>query len=662
MRSLKQILQDNMLKKADAEYEQNLNIKKNTYKALLRELEPQEAESSDGETGSRPVWQTVTEQFVTVDSVNCPAGFTVFASEKGRLRSDALDEYVKAMEDPEVMIVYGDEDIIRDGDRAEPNFKPDYSPNLLLAYPYMGNGVALRQSLINRVVEEMSFCSDGEVNLYDLLLRAVESLKPSQICHISRFVYTGEDVIRPVPGSEKRFLKARVDAMKRRGHDCEVVTDKFGSYQLVPKLFEHTQEKPLVSVIIPSRDHPELIKACIESLYEKNKNISFEVIVVDNGSVGANRARIANLRNELTFRYYYEPGEFHFARICNWAAERAEGQYLLFLNDDTKFISDNALLTLCGQASMEQVGSVGAKLYYEDGSTIQHAGIINTEVGPIHVLMGETDDKSLCFGRNVVTYDCLAMTGACVMIRTELFRKIGGFDEAFGISYNDVDLGFRLWKMGYGNVIRNDVELIHFESMSRGADAEDEKKWERLFRERSLLFEKHKELYHRDPYFSRHLNAELPGVPVRKPADREIVWQECLHLPEYIAKYTNEALKVQIDQAGYDARASLTDSASGTKIVGWWYVLGQDNARYRMKMVLLNENNSTHFACELDGIFREDVAAALECEKNVSLGGFHVRIPMGTLPAGRYRIGLMGKDKCSRQQLVRMTNECIELR
>lgn len=680
MRSLKQILQDNMLKKADAEYEQNLNRKKNTYRELLTRLDPENCAGMTGdaetegptdstvrsaasaEMVSRPVWQTVTEDFQSAGGVHCVAGFTVFASKQGVLYQNALDAYGKSLEEDDVMIVYGDEDVLLEGERSNPWFKPAYSPDLLLSFPYMGNGIAIRESLLQSVMQEMHFTGDGAVNLYDLLLRAVEQLKPEQIRHVERVTYTSFAAKEHVPGSEERFLPPRLAAMERRGYPCRTIKDRFGVIQLVMQVPPQTEEKPLISVIIPSRDHPELIRACIGSIYEKNRDASFEIIVIDNGSVGANRARIANLRNELSFRYYYEPGEFHFARICNLAAERAEGQYLLFLNDDTRMISEHALMTMCGQASMEHVGCVGAKLLYEDGKTIQHAGIVNTQVGPVHILMGEADDRNHYHGRNILPYDCLAVTGACFMIRADRFRALGGFDEDFRVSYNDVDLGFRLWEQGYCNVIRNDVEVIHYESVSRGTDAEDERKWERLFGERRILFEKHSALYRYDPYFSRYLDPDVPGFRVKVPDEAGAEWQACPKLPQLLAKYTNEALRVQIDRAGVDERTDLMGTNGECMIVGWWYVVGQDNARYRMKLLLLRERGDGHYCRVIEGVVREDVAAVLLNEKNVSLGGFSVRIPVGTLPAGTYRIGLMAADRCSRQQLVRMTDRCVVLR
>lgn len=680
MRSLKQILQDNMLKKADAEYEQNLNLKKNTYRELLTRLDPENcagmaghAETA-GHTGvakhsatsaeaiSRPVWQTVTEDFQSAGGVHCVAGFTVFASKHGVLYQNALDAYAESLEEDDVMIVYGDEDVLQAGERSNPWFKPAYSPDLLLSFPYMGNGIAIRESLLYSIMQEMHFTGDGEVNLYDLLLRAAEQLKPEQIRHVERVTYTSFEAKEHVPGSEERFLAPRLAAMERRGYPCLAIPDRFGAMQLVLQVTAETEREPLISVIIPSRDHPELIKACIESIYEKNKGVSFEIIVIDNGSVGANRARIANLRNELSFRYYYEPGEFHFARICNLAAARAKGQYLLFLNDDTRMISENALMTMSGQASMAHVGCVGAKLLYEDGKTIQHVGIVNTQVGPIHILMGETDDRNHYHGRNILPYDCLAVTGACIMIRADRFRMMGGFDEDFRVSYNDVDLGFRLWEQGYCNVIRNDVEVIHYESVSRGADAGDDQKWERLFGERRILFEKHSALYRYDPYFSRYLDPEVPGFRARIPDEADVEWQACPRLPKLLTRYANEALRVQIDQAGIDERTDLMGRNGECMIVGWWYVVGQDNARYRTRLLLLREHGDGHYCCVIEGVVREDVEAVLLNEQNVTLGGFSVRIPVGTLPGGTYRIGLMAVDRCSRQQLVRMTDRCVVLR
>lgn len=223
--------------------------------------------------------------------------------------------------------------------------------------------------------------------------------------------------------------------------------------------------------------------------------------------------------------------------MCNIGAKKATGNMLLFLNDDIEIIGQDYedtdwLSVLAGQAKQESTGAVGAKLLYPDSSYIQHVGVINYESSCFaHLYAKAVDDENIKAHRNYADYDCLCVTGACFMIEKAKFDKAGGFDEAFEVTHNDVDICLTLYEQGYYNVLRNDVVLFHHESFSRGDDEVDEEKNRRNMHARDMVYEKHPELEKYDPFYSPLLTQtennyrfgdEIYSVIYRKPqkADR----------------------------------------------------------------------------------------------------------------------------------------------
>ena len=167
---------------------------------------------------------------------------------------------------------------------------------------------------------------------------------------------------------------------------------------------------------------------------------------------------------------------------------------------------------MVGQASLRHVGAVGAKLLYPNSTLIQHAGVTNTISGPGHKLKGLDDTQSYYYGRNKLVYDMIGVTAACLLIRTKVYRALGGLYEGLRVAYNDVDLCFRLCEKGLCNVQRNDVVLYHHESLSRGDDMQDEGKFKRLMEEKDVLYRRHPRLYAQDPYNGTIRNTGAPSM------------------------------------------------------------------------------------------------------------------------------------------------------
>jgi GT2 family glycosyltransferase len=229
-------------------------------------------------------------------------------------------------------------------------------------------------------------------------------------------------------------------------------------------------EGTLVSIIIPFKDKPELLYACVDSILQKTTYRSFEIILVSNNS---SDEVVANVRDRYstqdTIQLYVYNIPFNYAAINNWAVSHTVGTYIVFLNNDTELISPNWLESLLSYAKLTEVGAVGVRLYYPD-DTIQHAGIhIDPSHEVVHTALGWTKEEMRTSGIDIGVRECSAVTAACLMIKKNVFIDAGMFDEKrFPVDYNDVDLCFRLRSIGYRIMYIPSVELYHYESISRG--------------------------------------------------------------------------------------------------------------------------------------------------------------------------------------------------
>ncbi len=326
-------------------------------------------------------------------------------------------------------------------------YKPDYSPHTLLSYDYIGPCLVKRN------------CIKNTGTSYEILKEL--SAKGASFCHVPLVLAEGN------------------------------------------RVFETGSEEPVIpggkaSIIIPSRDNYDVLKRCIDSIKQKSTYKNYEIIIADNGS----GAYVQEKYSALADKYVYERSEFNFSHMCNLGAKKAEGDFLVFLNDDTEIISPGWLEKMISLASLENTGAVGAKLYYPNSRKIQHCGVINISNGPVHALIGQEDSDSLYFGRSRYNCSCIAVTAACLCIDK---NKFIGFDEDFKVSYNDVDMCFSLYEKGLYSVVCNEALLYHYESLSRGNDLTDKAKMKRLVSERKRLYKKHIKLLGNDPFYSRGL-------------------------------------------------------------------------------------------------------------------------------------------------------------
>lgn len=514
-------------------------------------------------------------------------------------------------------MIYGDEDMIslRSRERFSPFFKPDWSPELLFCDRYMGQACAYRRERCLSVLADMDKDADGF--LYDFALRYTEGLTADRILHLPCILNhrIAEYAAEATPDEQSAIDKAKEAALRRRGirGHIEPVPD-----MPLSRVVYEPEGTPKVSIIIPSKDNVGLLTACLDSLEKNTAYSNREIVLVDNGSSPENRERIDAYCREHSIQYVYEPMEFNFARMCNLGAERAQGEFLLFLNDDIEVIQPDWLGRMVGQAALPHTGAVGAKLYYLGGRMIQHAGVINVGMGPSHALLGKDDAEVYYYGRNRLDYNCLAVTAACLMVQTARFRQVGGFDESLAVAFNDVDLCIKLHEAGYDNVIRNDVCLIHHESASRGLDSRDEKKMRRLIEERTQLWTKHPRYAKGiDPYYSVNLAPDRTDFAC-KLSGNTLLPAKMAGTIKHPARYESP-FQVHIDEIVRD----------GDCIVRGWYYWKSDKAMAGVRpcLALLGENGEAvcYEACKVE---RSDVAEALDVEWQEC--GFSCRLPGDT--------------------------------
>jgi GT2 family glycosyltransferase len=434
--------------------------------------------------------------------------FVTFLDNDDELKPNALHEVVRRLNaDPELDLIYSDEDKKDpEGNLCQPFFKPDWSPDLLMSNNYICHLAVYRRALVATVGGLRSVCDCSQD--YDLVLRATEQTR--RIAHVPLPLYTW----RMVPGStsmvadakpqsQRASLVALSDALGRRNLDAQVETGIwYGSFRVRYAI----PAGALVSIIIPTRDRLDLLRTCIDSIRARSRYANYEIIVADNGSTEqATCDYLAALVRNGTARVVDASGPFNFSVINNSAARHARGQHLLFLNNDIEVTGGEWLEAMLEHSARPDVGAVGARLLYGDGR-VQHAGVV-LGIGDVAEnafrLMGEQDHGY--FGRANSIQNYSAVTAACLMMRKDVFDRVGGFDEDnLAVAFGDVDLCLRVRAMDYLVVYTPFAELFHHESASRGSDNTPEKA-ARFERERGYMLCRWGPLLRNDPYYNPNL-------------------------------------------------------------------------------------------------------------------------------------------------------------
>jgi len=439
--------------------------------------------------------------------------FVALMDHDDELTPDALFEVWQALEREKADLVYSDEDKLDEAERfCEPHFKSDYAPDTLLSQNYISHLCVIRTQLIEQV-GGFSAETDGAQD-HDLYLKIVEST--DRIVHVPKVLYHW----RKVPGStasvfeEKSYAqeagkRAVQSAVERRKMDA-TVSD--GTQPGTFRVEQSIEGDPLVSIVIPFKDKPELLNLCLGSILKYGSYPNFEIIGVSNNSVESATQKAMDHWTDADSRIRFVSHDvpFNFSEINNFAVrEYAKGTHVLLLNNDIEFLGDGWLESLLQYSQRKDVGAVGGRLYYPDGR-LQHAGIIlgiGGVAGHSHKYFDRRDPGY--FARPHIVQNMSAVTGACLMVKRDLYLEVGGLDEEnLRVAFNDVDFCLRLREKGLLNVYTPYCEAWHHESISRGHEDTPEKKG-RFQQEVLYMMDRHREALERgDPYYNPNLTLE----------------------------------------------------------------------------------------------------------------------------------------------------------
>lgn len=447
--------------------------------------------------------------------------FVALLDNDDELAINAFYEVVKVLnENPELDLIYSDEDKIdMDGNRSDPAFKPDWSPDLLLGTNYISHLGVYRRSIL----EEIGGFRKGYEGSqdYDLVLRFTEKTTKERITHIPKVLYywrmlpTSTAVDQGSKGyAFEAGLRAVQDALVRRGINGHAT---HGAANGLYDVYYDIESEKLVSIIIPTKNGYKDVQRCVSSIIEKTTYQNYEIIMADNGSTDPKMHELyAEFEQQLPGRFFVESIDipFNFSTINNRAAKKAHGEYLLFLNNDTEVITENWLTLMVSFAQQERIGCVGAKLLYPN-NTVQHAGVILGLGGVAgHGHYGYPHGDLGYFGRLAINVNYSAVTAACLLMKKADFDAVGGFEEAFTVAFNDVDLCLKVQALGRDNVWLHEAELYHFESQTRGYDDKGKKK-KRFEQEKVMMEEKWGPLIENDPFYNPNLTRDIPNFSLR---------------------------------------------------------------------------------------------------------------------------------------------------
>jgi len=443
--------------------------------------------------------------------------FVAFMDHDDTIEPFAFMEVAKAINNhPNADIFYSDEDKIDPkGKRFGPYFKSDFDEDLLLANNYISHLCVVRKATGEKV-SWLQKGTDGAQD-HDFLLRLIDVT--SSIIHIPKVLYSW----RQHPGStalshdEKPYAflagKRAVEGyIERHGIAGEVKDGPWkGAYRIERKL----DEEPLVSIIIPFKDHPALLDNCVSSILEKTTYQNFEILLVDNNSeLNETKSLLKKLHSNKEIRLIKFSKEFNFSAINNFASEQSLGEYLLFLNNDTTVINADWLTEMVSHIKRKNVGVVGANLRYQDNS-VQHQGVV-LGIGGFagHIFRHFPADECRHFSQGLVR-QYSAVTGACLLTHRKLFISLGGFDaENLKIALNDVDYCLKVREQGLKVIYTPYAQLYHYESKSRGYENTPEK-IARLQKEGTFLKNKWRYLIESDPYYNPNLSLDREDLSLR---------------------------------------------------------------------------------------------------------------------------------------------------
>lgn len=436
------------------------------------------------------------------------------------LHPSVLYEYAKVINEQGADYLYCDETTFRESNLnhfVTIHFKPDYAIDNLRANNYICHLSCFDRKLLEG--EELYRSEFDGSQDHDMILRLTD--KARKIVHVPKLLYYWRSHAGSTAGNiaAKTYAidaakGAVADHLRRHGFVNFKITST-RAFETIFKITYEIQGDPLVSIVIANRDHAQDLKRCLTSIFEKSTYENYEIIIVENGSTKEETKRYYKEVTSGPYKdrvsvveYKYAEGEaFNYSRINNFGVSKARGEYILLLNNDTEVISLNWIEELLMYAQRDDVACVGGKLYYPD-KTIQHAGIViglgaHRTAGHVHYRQRRENlgyMGRLCYAQNMS-----AVTGACLMVKKRIYDELGGLDETFEVSLNDVDFCLRCRQKSYLNVFTPFAELYHYESLSRGSDVEDphSENAKRYDREAEHFRTRWKEVIEKgDPYYN----------------------------------------------------------------------------------------------------------------------------------------------------------------
>ncbi len=636
--------------------------------------------------------------------------WVAYCTKTGRFADNIVLYLSKILSDDskKVSVIYGDEDYSYEAGtvcmRMCPFFKPDYSQETLLSFSYFGELIFLKRTIAEKIVGagkgvECINYTDA-VTLYDIALKAAEHAGRDGVGHISHIIYhrsvmeldikdaiyeaaneaiskninanakeedsqayyeaydrvealvseyleNDDNIAKVLVGCGQDGVAIRKAALERRGLTADFVKDEGRDLYRIC----YDSKDALVSVVILSKDNPELLEKCIAGVKNITDYANYEIIVVDNGSNETNKAKCAELSTKYSFSYYHHPMEFNFSALCNFGVSKSKGELILLMNDDVE-VSDGAYMKLmAGLAVRSDIGAVGARLRYGDGISLQHVGVTSLGIGPSHQLQKKSDDRNRYYGRNRVDYEMLGVTAACLMVKREAYDMVGGLDEGLKVAYNDVDFCMKLAEAGLTNVQCNGAVLLHHESLTRGFDGDSDEKWYRLLEEKEGLYKRHPQYKAYDPYHSVNLiDNSSEYICSHKTKAQDLDWRSAVTVIDEngsaVINAKDFGFRLKMDHSFLQRRFN-PDDEDFFWIDGWIYVPGADHTLIKKYVILqaiegesIYKTDSIYKIDSCD-VYRPDVEELLSAAKNVAMSGFLARIAPKSLPKGKYRVGIM---------------------
>jgi GT2 family glycosyltransferase len=456
----------------------------------------------------------------------------VLVDQEDVLAEHALYMIAQAVEANDgVDLLYSDSDELSPtGARSNPHFKPDCDYDQLLGHNYIGRLAAYRTSL----ARDLGGFDPKAATFHDwdLSLRVLENGSPRRVLHLPFILYHRR---RPHTSIEGWSHSERASAMhiigshlSRASESAEVIPVERGAYLRIKR--ELPPERPLVSVVIPTRDQYRLLRTCIEGLLNRTSYSPIELVVVDNGSTEPDAVQfLASLETRQEVKVVRDPRPFNFARLTNLGVAGSSGSICIFLNNDVDAINSDWLDELVSHALRPEVGAVGAKLYYAN-DTLQHGGVvlgIYNASGSVagHIHRGAPRSAAGYLNRLALTAEVSAVTAACMAIRRDVFEEVGGLNERdLAVSFNDVDLCLRIRKLGYSIVWTPHAELYHYESVSRGGPRETPDKAARNDAERGYMRRHWAADLDGDPFYNPNLSLESPSFELSIASRAHMPW------------------------------------------------------------------------------------------------------------------------------------------